>query len=68
MSIRNYKVIAYIQIAEPEAGLQTETEMREYCAAAVKLDVDTEEHGNPYGLTTVEIDWATLALTSDLDD
>jgi hypothetical protein len=68
MSLKRYKAVVYVQVDESEAGSQQEIDIRDYCADAVRLDVDTEEFGNPCGLRNVEIDWATLALVSDQHD
>jgi len=59
-----YKAIVYIQVTESETPVE---DLRDYCLSAVKLDLDTEEQGNPCGVTNVEIDWATLAIASELE-
>ena len=67
MALKHYKAIVYIQVEETEADVMEEIDVKDYCLSAVTLDLDTEEHGNPCGVTVVEIDWATFATASELD-
>lgn len=67
MSRKQYKAVVYIQVDESDNRIQ-EADIRDFCADAVRLDVDTEEYENPCGLSNIEIDWTTLALTSNQHD
>jgi hypothetical protein len=67
MAIKHYKVTAYIQVGEEDLPAVSKKAIQDYCARAVMLDLDTEEHGNPYGVGCVVIDWATLTDAHELD-
>lgn len=67
MAFKHFKAIVYVQVEEPEADVMEEIDLKDYCLSAVRLDLDTEEHGNPCGVTKVVIDWATLTTASELD-
>lgn len=42
--------------------------VKSYCEDAVCLDVDTEEYGNPCGVTSLEIDWDSLQEATEVED
>lgn len=68
MAIKQYKATVYIQVETSDVAEEDGIDIRDYCAAAVKLDLDTEEYGNPCGIAKVEIDWTTIAVASELDN
>lgn len=67
MAFKQYKAIVYIQVEDTQAEVMEAGDVQDYCLNAVKLDLDTEEYGNPCGVTKVEIDWATFANASELE-
>lgn len=67
MAFKHFKALVYVQVEEPEEDVMEEIDVKDYCLSAVRLDLDTEEHGNPCGVTKVEIDWDTLTTAPELD-
>ena len=67
MAVKNYQAIVYIQVEEDETSITDWIDVKDFCSNSVILDLDTEGHGNPYGIINIAIDWATLAIAPELN-